>query len=509
MRYKDEEGQAIVIVALAMSIFLLGAIGLGVDGSHLYSQRQMAQTAADSAAQAGMMSVFDGTNAAGTVGFTATPGTSITCTTTDTKAPCVYARQNGFGGSAGDTVTIDFPSPPATYAPGVTFSGSYATVLVRATVQRNVKTTLMGLLGSTATTVKATAMAAIVDVIAPVPILVTHPTKSGSLHTNGGVLVTICGGPRRSIEVNSSSSTAVTTAGSGTIDLSHAGPLDTAGTCTTGTGADFGVWGGPGSAPFTFNTGSLPGKYIPSASWMQDPLANVAAPPIPTTTTGTQTQVASGTAPCPSSAGPHGCKVLTPGLYAGGVNLTNTTALFKPGIYYIQGGGFTCRANCNASMLAGTADPSPPTGTGTGWDGTSSGGGILVYNTGSTATPTNAGRFDLGANGSVSLVGSPSGSAYKGILFFQDRASNAQTHSLGGGGNLTLQGTIYLTNTRSTMLTTSTQFQELDLQGNPGSATHIDGEIIVGVLGLGGNAGITMNLNSNAALIVSEVAMVQ
>jgi hypothetical protein len=133
---------------------------------------------------------------------------------------------------------------------------------------------------------------------------------------------------------------------------------------------------------------------------------------------------------------------------------------------------------------------------------------MLVYNTGSTSSPTAAGPINLGSNGSLNLVGSPIGSAYKGILFFQDRASDAQTHSLGGGGDLTLVGTIYLTNTRTTMLANAAHYQELDLQGNPGSSTRIDGEIIVDVLGLGGNAGITMNLSSTSTLIISEVAMV-
>ncbi len=95
MREKGEEGQAIVLVALAMGIFLLGAVGLAVDGSHLYSQRQMAQAAADSAAIAGIMSIFHGTNTSGTAAFST--GSSFTCTTTDAKTPCVYAAKNGFG----------------------------------------------------------------------------------------------------------------------------------------------------------------------------------------------------------------------------------------------------------------------------------------------------------------------------------------------------------------------------------------------------------------------------
>ncbi|HEY1213026.1 MAG TPA: hypothetical protein VGE93_05280, partial [Bryobacteraceae bacterium] len=80
---------------------------------------------------------------------------------------------------------------------------------------------------------------------------------------------------------------------------------------------------------------------------------------------------------------------------------------------------------------------------------------------------------------------------------------------LGGGGAMTLVGTIYLTNTRATMLGNAAQFQQLNLQGGSGSGTLVQGEIIVGALQLGGNGAITMNLNSNAILNVNEVALVQ
>ena len=48
---KSEAGQAILLVIAAMSVFLLGAVGLAVDGSNLYAHRQAAQAAADAAAQ--------------------------------------------------------------------------------------------------------------------------------------------------------------------------------------------------------------------------------------------------------------------------------------------------------------------------------------------------------------------------------------------------------------------------------------------------------------------------
>jgi hypothetical protein len=144
----------------------------------------------------------------------------------------------------------------------------------------------------------------------------------------------------------------------------------------------------------------------------------------------------------------------------------------------------------------------PDITTNTGWTGN-----ILIYNTGPAANPTNAGPINIGANGSVSLVGAPGNSSYLGILFFQDRSSVAQSHSMGGGGSLSLVGTIYLTNSLATMTADSTHYQSLSLQGNPGSSTLIQGEVIVGTLSMGGNAGITMDLSS-IPLPLDQVALV-
>ena len=88
-----------------MSVFLLGAVGLAVDGSHLYAQRQAAQAAADAAATAGIMSIFDGTSTFG--------GSAYNCGPANGTSPCVYARRSGFGtttGAGADTVHVD-PDP--------------------------------------------------------------------------------------------------------------------------------------------------------------------------------------------------------------------------------------------------------------------------------------------------------------------------------------------------------------------------------------------------------------
>jgi hypothetical protein len=491
MLKRREEGQATVLVMLAMSIFLLGAVGLATDGSHLYAQRQMAQAAADAAAQAGIMSIFDGTQMT-----TFNPGDSFQCTTTDTKSPCAYARLNGFGGTTSDTVTVDFP----TSAPGVTLSGSDPVNLLRATVQRNVDMTFIRLLGPSALPIKATATAAIVDVVAPVPIIVTHPTLPGALSVSGTGAVAkirICGGPSRSVQVNSGSDTSIQGNGNPVVDLSHAGPNDP-GNCTVAGGADFGNFGGPPLAtiPFSLNAGT--GRYIEKASPILDPLSDVAPPTAPTAAP-TPTSLGNGVSGCPAAPAKP-CFLYSPGLWTADIDVKNQTAVFAPGIYYMNGVNF--KNDSNGLMLMATGITDGATGTNTGWTGN-----MLVYMTGS-GSPAGTGAITVVSNSSATLVGSPAGSPYKGILFFVDRNAATQTHSLDGGGGLSLTGTLYMTDSLSRMNEVPSKYQILSFQGNPGSSTFIQGEIIASALSLSGNPGITMNLNPNATFHVRQVALI-
>lgn len=93
------------MAVVALGFFMLGAIGFGIDGAQLFAQQQMAQTAADAATQAAIMSMLKGTNSTSTHPFST--AASFTCAvppaTLDLRTPCVYAQDNGFGTSA-DTV---------------------------------------------------------------------------------------------------------------------------------------------------------------------------------------------------------------------------------------------------------------------------------------------------------------------------------------------------------------------------------------------------------------------
>jgi hypothetical protein len=500
MRFiKEEEGQAVVLVAVAMAFFLVAAIGLGVDGSQLYAHRQMAQTAADAAALSAIEDIFENTYTATGTGFSIS---AFNCSsTTNGETPCAYAIKNGFTGNGTtgpDTVAISFPGAPS----GVTLATGFPAEVVKATVSRQVPTTLLRLVrfvAPTATTVTATATAAIVSVVAPIPIIVNHPTLTGSMSGNGNISITICGGPQTSIWVNSSNGNATSTQGSSnSVDLTHAGPPDP-GDCTgtTDPGGIFGVAGGPSSPTFTI-TPSNGYKY--EDGWIPDPLAWVTAPtntgwPTPTKIPG----IPAGTDGCTAALAP--CTLYKPGIYPTGIDGGGQNNLFSPGIYYVQNGGFKCDAGCTMAMATGVANDST---TGTAW----AAGHMMVYNTGS-------GLFTLTATGTINLVGAPSGDLnYPSILLFQDRTSVAHTgnnkntvHTLGGNGSLTLVGTVYMTNTRATMLASASHYQQLDLQGTPGSATKIQGEVIVDALSLGGHGSLTMNLN-NAAYTIAQIALV-
>lgn len=111
----------------------------------------------------------------------------------------------------------------------------------------------------------------------------------------------------------------------------------------------------------------------------------------------------------------------------------------------------------------------------------------------------------MGANSNASLVGSPLGSAYLGILFFQDRSTPKQLdHTFGGNGSLSLLGTIYLHRSGNWL-----QYQGLAIGGTPSSSTLIQGEIIVDTLDLQGNGSIRMNLNPFLLLPINQVALVK
>ena len=377
------EGQAVILVVVAMSILLIGALGLAIDGGQMYAQRQMAQAAADASAQAGIMSIFDGTN--GTSGHPFGTGTppiaSSVCTTTDGRTPCVYARNNGFGGTSADTVTLSFPATVS----GVTLSsGNVPAFAVK--VQRTLKTGLIRFIGAGATsTITAKATAGLVGAVSPSCVYALDPSAQNAFQATNGSTVALSG---CAIAVDSSNSDAVTVTGGSTVTASAISIV----------GGD--VINGGGSTTPAPTTGA------PSVA---DPFASL---PSPTVGACNYTNYSPG----------WGTWALTPGVYCGGINISNgATATFAAGTYIINGGSLT--------LVGGTTD---------------TGSGVMFYLTGTNAT---YGSVNISNGANVTFSGPTSG-PYLGVVFYQNRAiTSAVNATFAGGVNMKVTGTLYFPTT--------------------------------------------------------------
>jgi Flp pilus assembly protein TadG len=497
--HTNDEGAVIVIVAVSIAV-LIAFVGLALDIGQIYVTKQKAQSAADAAALAGVMDLYNDTSAR-TTNF---GRNTITCPVGSSSpiTPCYYANVNGFGATSADSVVADFPACGSSTVSCSTLPPNGVN-LIRVSVQRTVNTTLLGAIGLRASTVQATAIAAILYPLSAVPIIITHPTLSGALSINGtgsvGFKTKICGGPTRSIQVNSTDSGAVSISGGGLVDLSQS-------TCSpVGTGADFAVVGGPSSptaVPSWLSPVGTTEHYVQPASVIRDPLASVPTPTAPAAAP-SKTPLANGMSGCPASP-PKPCNLYYPGSYSSGINVQNETAVFAPGLYYMRSGsGFSGGANsamymCTTCALDTTINATQP--------------GMVVFNSG-------GGTFNVGGNGSINLVGSDAASVYKQILFFEDRFAPAQIgshgHTIGGGGNVNLIGTLYLTNCASydpscsgnTM--TPSLYQQLTLSGNPSNTTSIQGQIITSSLVIKGSGTVQMYLGTLPTLNVRQVALVK
>ena len=302
-----DDGQVSILVVLAVSLIVLLFVGFGVDMTNLFFRRQSAQNAGDSACVAGAMDLMvNQIQSAGVGGFSA--GTRFNCTSTSTQAPCQYAKLNGYSSpglvasTESNLVAISFPTTVAgVLAPPTNVAG--LNPFIKVTVLDRVKLYFAGLLSGTKTQdVLTISKCGMVTTSSPVPMVILNPTQQNTFDVGGTPNVQIVGGPIRSIEVNSSNAAAVNIQGTATVDLTRGGPLFN--------GSDFGVYGGPSSAPGGFLTANS-GYWQSPAAPVQDPFKNIAAP-TDTGVAGTKKTVSYGVNGCPDHSG---CTEYTAGDY--------------------------------------------------------------------------------------------------------------------------------------------------------------------------------------------------
>ena len=465
-----QQGQAFLIIVILVAFFLLAVLGLATDYTQVWAHRQMAQGAADAACQAGAADVFlKGTDPTASTDFPGLDfswiGSTFDCGALPNSVPCKYALFNGYSGS---NVSVSFPSTLDGVSGIPAGFPSVANPYIKVTITDPVDTYFTRIASSIKTVnVKASASCGLSSVITPVPLVVLHRTASPSFQVNGTASVKVIGGPTRSIQVDSSSSTAVTV---GTVDLHLAGPSNS--------GADFALFGGPTTQPGGVNVGTS-GHWIPGANPFGDPFAAVAAPASAPATGGTATPVPFGLNGCPD---PNGCVEFTPGDYTG----CSTSSSLSPGAkgclllpYKGSNPGFSVggpawvagqtypkgsliqptNAQHNSGGFvyiatnAGTSvtNPNPWNQTvctrqsdGTCSGGTQSDGGVTWQNIGTVVlNKLSTGIFDPGlyyvaanglglGSGSTARISTASGDGSKGVMFYFSTSASASITSSSG-----------------------------------------------------------------------------
>ena len=552
-RKSPEAGQVMAFLLVALGLFLLGAVAFSVDMGNLWFHRQTSQNAADAACIAGAMDLFVDSQggATGNQGFDQTKG-DFDCSSGSKASPCQYAAFNGYDSAnttPGTLVHVSFP----TAVTGVTAPGAGLAPVpyMRVDVTDRIPAYFSGLLsGNTTQTVGAYAVCGAVLQKAPIPILVLNPTVTKALDIQGTPTIGIFGGASQSIQVNSQSSTAINLGGSAKIDLCYGG--------TTFCGANLGVYGNEGiqggfitscppatpppNAPSCSATQVTP-KWIAPQSPIDDPFAKVVAP----TTTGMTPQAGpwktmlpgDTTNGCPDLV--RGCDEYAGGYYASGITVKKKTAIFDPGVYYLNG-GISLQSNSMVRPSTAAGDGSQGTvfyvtGTASNCNGGPPPVLVCVWSnsgseTGLTSFDTSRVKCSAGPSldpnlkipghldGNVLMApctgtyGDPTGN-YRGILLFQDRRLSTGG-GWGGGGGFLLAGSMYFH--QCTVGGTSDTGQNCDyttpafnsnfaLAGNSGSASYVLGEIITDTLSMGGTPTINMVLNPNATLSTLKVSL--
>jgi len=457
MPFKGENGQVILLELVALSIFLIGVLGLAIDGANLYAQMQLAQSAADAGAQAAILSIFHGTNATGANPFaTAAPVSPFQCGTTDGRTPCAYARLDGFGGTDADIVTVSFP----TALSGVNDLSPAPVPAVSVTVQRTVNTFLIGLLGSTASSIKVRGTAALIQSPLADCVLALDGSAPGAISVTGNanINLTTCG-----IADDSASGSALALTGNINIQADA-----------------IQVVGGVSEA------GNISVNPTPTAgaAAVPDPLASVPDPSF------------NPSASCNYSGLSYTGNVtptLSPGTYCGGLSINgNAHVTFNPGTYIFRG-GLSIGGNANVTFGAGTYILQGGGFNATGNIGLT-GAGVTFFNT-FDATDAYA-PISITGNFTANLS-APTSGPQQGMLFFQDRnAPSGRTESFTGNSNQTLTGALYFP--KSTLAYT----------GNSSTSPE-NVAIVADKISLVGNASLKADPTQAAAPHQLKVALVQ
>jgi hypothetical protein len=389
-------GQVIVLVCVSL-IAIMGMIGVVTDFSFMQHQRNMMQTAADSAAMAGSEELAYGDQV---------------------SAAQADAATNGYTNGTG-SVTVAVNNPPST-GPNTANTG-----YVEAIVSKPEPTYFLRVLGVSTMTVSARAVA--YEGNGPNCIYVLNPSASGAMSANGNVNVTTsCG-----LVVDSSSSTGLSLNGNSSISATTIGVV--------------GGYSANGNSSFT----PTPKTGVIAAS---DPLAYVQAPSVGSCAH-TNFSLNGNTG---SSGSPY---QLYSGTYCGGISVNGNSVLhFNAGTYVLAGGGMSINGN---STMSGTGVTFyNTTGTGSygaiSMNGNSQ-ANFSAPTSGSLAGILFFQDRSVPSSGAASTINGNSSSTFDGAVYFPTTTLNFNGNSSSSGysivvaNQLTINGNSTLGNNYSSL----------------------------------------------------------
>lgn len=367
----SRRGAIVVIVAACLTLLLVCA-AISLDGGGLLEQRRRTQAAADASAMAAAEELFrnypthNGLDVAGTA----------------TSRALAIASSNGFSND-GTSFIVTVRMSPQTYLGGPNKGNTLPAGYVEVTVQRNQPRYFSAVIGSGTIPVSARAVARGQWAPALVGIHVLDLHERSALRATGNGTATVTGGA--AVIVNSDDSdAAANTTGNATLDAPK-----------------FSIVGGISGGGFigVVKTGEEP---------QPDPLRFIPEP-------NPDNYISQSNNPTHYSNGNH---TLQPGVYRGGITVSGKANLtMTPGIYYMDGGGFSMSGQGNLIGM-----------------------GVMIYNAPRGPSDT----ISITGSGAVTLT-PPTSGIYKGMTLFQERSATQQMNIV-GNGSFSAAGTFYAAN---------------------------------------------------------------
>jgi Flp pilus assembly protein TadG len=419
---KSRRGAIVVLVAFSL-VVILAFVAIAIDGGGLLDMRRQSQATADAAALAAAENLF--------VNYPTYKGADVTGSAAD-KARAI-AAQNGFNNDGTQSV-VTVRTTPQTYLDGPNKGTSIKHGYVEVTVQYNQPRYFSAVLGSGAIPVTARAVARGKWEPSFIGIHVLDLHAPSALRATGGGAAGVSGGAAIIVNSDAPDAAAVTTGGS------------------TLVGSTFDITGGISGGGFygEINLGTPP---------QPDPLRNIPEPVMSDYTDQSfgKKQLSNGT------------WTLLPGVYHGGISIAgqaNVTML--PGIYYMDGGGFSMTGQGN--LLAN---------------------GVMIYN--DPKQPSDVINISGSNGGSVTMT-PPTSGIYTGLTLFQ-RRSATQDLTVSGNGSMYITGTFYAAGAL------------MNVTGN--GAGQIGSQYISNLLDINGGGALNIDYNPNQAIPVRTWNLVE